>query len=66
MPQGMIIATCQLVRCWKIGKNETIPEPERSFGDYTPGRYAWLLADIQPLPELVPARGALGLWEWVR
>lgn len=34
------------------------------FGDFTPGRYAWLLANVRPLDEPVPARGALGLWEW--
>ncbi len=44
---------------------ELLPdEPELSFGDYTPGRYAWLLADIRALPEPIPARGALGLWEY--
>ncbi len=37
-------------------------EPERSFGDYSPGRYAWLLANARALPEPVPAKGALGLW----
>ena len=37
---------------------------ERAFGDYTPGRYAWLLTDVRMLPEPVPAKGALGLWEW--
>jgi len=39
---------------------------EREFGDYTPGRYAWLLTDVQMLPEPVPAKGALGLWEWTQ
>ncbi|MCM1566061.1 MAG: hypothetical protein NC238_08975 [Dehalobacter sp.] len=37
---------------------------ELAFGDYTPGRYAWILADVNPLPEPIPAKGALGLWEW--
>ena len=37
---------------------------ERAFGDYTPGRYAWLLADVRPLATPIPARGALGLWNW--
>ncbi len=37
---------------------------ELVFGDYTPGRYAWILEDVNPLPEPVPARGKLGLWEW--
>jgi len=39
-------------------------EPERSFGDYAPGRFAWLLADVQELRAPIPARGALGLWQW--
>jgi hypothetical protein len=37
---------------------------EIAFGDYTPGRYAWLLAHVQMLPEPIQVRGALGLWEW--
>ncbi len=40
-------------------------EQERSFGDYTPGRFAWLLDQVRRLPEPVAAKGALGLWEWV-
>jgi hypothetical protein len=38
--------------------------PEYLFGDYTPGRYAWILADIKALPEPIPAKGKQGLWEW--
>ena len=34
------------------------------FGDYRSGRYAWELADAQPLPTPVPAKGRPGLWEW--
>ena len=36
-------------------------DQERASGDYTPGRYAWLLADVRPLRTPVPCRGALGL-----
>lgn len=32
------------------------------FGDYRPGRWAWLLEDIRALPAPVPARGRQGLW----
>lgn len=39
-------------------------DQERAFGDYSAGRYAWLLADICALPEPIPARGALGLWNY--
>ena len=40
------------------------PEPERSFGNYKPGRYAWILENIQRLPEPIPAKGAQSLWNW--
>ncbi len=39
-------------------------EPERSFGDYTPGRYAYIWDEPKLLPKPVPAKGMLGLWEW--
>jgi activating signal cointegrator 1 len=38
--------------------------PERDFGDYTRGRYAWILANVKTLPKPIPAKGKLGLWEW--
>ena len=34
------------------------------YGDYRPGRFAWLLDDICPLPVPVEAVGHLGLWDW--
>lgn len=39
-------------------------EPELSFGDYTPGRYAWILENVRPLPEPIPATGHQRLWNW--
>lgn len=74
LPRGAVIATCRLVDCRPItptskefGVNGILwllDDQERAFGDYTPGRWAWLLADMVPLPTPVPARGALGLWPW--
>lgn len=37
---------------------------ERRFGDYSIGRWGWLLADIEELKVPIPVKGALGLWEW--
>lgn len=39
-----------------------LTDQERAFGDYVPGRYAWLLSDVRPLATSIPCRGALGLW----
>jgi hypothetical protein len=41
-----------------------IPALERAFGDFKPGRFAWVLEDVVRLPEPIPARGHQGLWEW--
>lgn len=35
-----------------------------NFGDYSPGRWAWLLKNIEPLKEPVPAKGKQGWWKW--
>jgi hypothetical protein len=43
--------------------NHLFTDQEHAFGDYSAGRYAWLLADVQALPEPVPCKGARLLWE---
>lgn len=37
---------------------------QRPFGDFSPGRFAWLLADVEPVEPHIPARGRQQLWEW--
>ena len=39
---------------------------ERLYGDYSPGRWAWMLADVEPLNEPIPCLGHQGLWEWMQ
>lgn len=66
LPLGQILAVCTLKHCVRIGTPDVglpPPEPELSFGDYAAGRYAWILRDVQPLPEPVAASGSMGLWE---
>jgi activating signal cointegrator 1 len=64
LPLGAVIAVAQLVDIYPITHENQPPEPEYSFGDYGPGRFAWILRDVYQLPEPIPARGRLGLWEW--
>lgn len=75
LPRGVVVATCQLLDCVSIRLDSSgwqaafnlgtweLTDQERAFGDYTPGRYAWLLADVKPLPTPIPMRGAQGLFE---
>lgn len=39
-----------------------ITHKELAFGDYSTGRFAWLLADVKPLPTPIPFKGAQGLF----
>ncbi len=41
-----------------------LSQPEFVFGDYSCGRWAWRIEDVDALPEPVPARGKQGIWEW--
>lgn len=66
LPLGAVVAVCRLADCRRITGGDRPPEPEASFGDYTPGRWAWVLDDVVMLTAPVPARGRLGLWEWPR
>jgi activating signal cointegrator 1 len=40
-----------------------IDEIEQNYGDYSPGRWGWMLCDPILLGKPIPCRGALGLWE---
>lgn len=67
LPRGAIIATARLLDV--VGTNDVMDdvmelacEHELAFGDYTPGRFAWILTDVVALPEPIPCKGALGLW----
>lgn len=64
LPRGSIIAVCRLVDCQRITPRNLPDLPERAFGNYTFGRYTWILEEIQPLVEPIPARGNQGLWEF--
>lgn len=77
LPLGAIVAVCELVDCVSTGLYSSVQHGddiwqvppgnmsrEYSFGDYSPGRYAWLLSNIRALPVPVAARGALRLWEY--
>jgi hypothetical protein len=63
VPFGAIVAVCRLVDVFPIVGPPGDPR-EHELGDFTPGRFAWVLLDVEPLKVPVPARGRQGLWEW--
>lgn len=57
---GAVIAVVEIE---SIGYTENVPVEERVLGDFTPGRFAWKLANVQPISP-VPAQGSQRLWNW--
>ncbi|GIO08952.1 hypothetical protein J31TS6_49800 [Brevibacillus reuszeri] len=78
MPTGAVVATSILADCYKTNPfglsdyvqlvsdeaTKSIDGIEFAFGDYSRGRYAWEMTDVQQLPDSVPAKGQQGLWNW--
>lgn len=62
---GAVIGTVEIVDCVPvealIGK---LSERERVLGDYTPGRFAWVLKNPIMFDRPIPARGFQGWWNW--
>lgn len=67
LPIGAIIAICNLVDCIKVTPEfiSSLSEKEIAFGDYTLGRFAWILEDVHRLKEPIPAKGRQRIWNWV-
>lgn len=79
LPFGAIVAVAKLVACrrtedFTVGELDTPRRPpgeygqhyewtERQMGDFSPGRFGFVLADVRALPKPIPCRGALGLWK---
>ena len=63
---GCVLAVARFVRCIPTDGPEAaqLSARERAFGIYDPGRFGWVLDDVYPLHEPIPAQGMLGLWEW--
>jgi hypothetical protein len=66
---GLYRSECYPNELVEPGKDDLVinippEEPEISFGDYTPGRYAWILTNIRDITgRCIYARGGLGMWD---
>ena len=62
---GCLIAVVDLYDC--LPTDICRPDPgtdERAFGDYSPGRFAFLTRNARLLTEPIPARGLQRLWDF--
>lgn len=64
IPLGAIVAIARLVDCRPAAAVALdVSAVERIYGNYEPGRFAWMLEDIAPLAEPIPWRGSQGFFE---
>ena len=69
VPFGAIIGKANLVNCMQIDEltaaliKEQHPD-EYEFGDFTPGRYAWMMENAVLFDKPIPATGKQGLWNF--
>lgn len=65
LPLGAVIGTVEIVDCVPVEEiMHKLTERERVLGDYSPGRFAWVLQNPVMFDEPIPARGKQGWWNW--
>lgn len=65
---GKIICKCNLVDCVYMTEEYINNVKENNYqeyicGEYSTGRYAWILDNVEVLPNLIEAKGHLGIWD---
>lgn len=61
--RGVVIGAVEL---FDVVRTDRLPvsELEQQLGDFSPGRFAWRFQQPIRFVPPIPARGALGLWDW--
>lgn len=59
LPLGCVIGSV----VFKESVPSELAEDHGNFGDFSPGRFAWMAADARLLPEPVPFRGMQGFFD---
>lgn len=62
---GAVVGTVEIVDCVPVENLvDSLDDRERLLGDYSPGRFAWVLENPVMFDEPFPARGKQGWWNW--
>jgi hypothetical protein len=74
LPAGAVVAVCRFVEALRtefiadilttLLQHGKAGPHEMEFGDYSEGRWGWMLEDICPLSEPIRTKGAQGVWGW--
>ena len=69
LPFGAVLGTVNLDDCVCFTEDffNGVPghdDDERQYGDFTPGRFGFMLSDVRRFKVPIPARGSLNFWDW--
>jgi hypothetical protein len=59
--RGVILCTAVIVDCVQFPSSLAKPD---MYGNFTPGRYGWILESVVSISPPIPAKGSLGLWRF--
>lgn len=64
LPRGFILGVTTLVDCIRTSSEQRprIGSAEYEFGDYSNGRWMWMLGEAIAFPTPIPCGGLLGVW----
>lgn len=62
---GAIVAVVNLIESRLMTQDwiSSVPAIERLYGDWSPGRFGWILGDVRALPEPIGYRGRQGFFD---
>ena len=65
LPLGAVVGTVEIVGCVPVEDVvDGHTEREKALGDYSPGRWAWVLKNPVMFDTPIPTRGKQGWWNW--
>ena len=65
LPLGAVVGTVEIVGCVPVEDVvDGLTEREKALGDYSPGRWAWVLKNPVMFDTPIPTRGKQGWWNW--
>jgi activating signal cointegrator 1 len=63
IPSGSILCIVDVVDCVRFPSPKAPPD---EYGDFSEGRFGFLLKMLEKFPVPIPARGMQGIWTWDR
>jgi activating signal cointegrator 1 len=63
LPFGKIVGSVEILNCVRAEEAGALTVTQKALGDFTPGRFAWLLGGSVEFEKPIPMRGQQGLFD---